>query len=87
MGLQASCCCTRSRPSSSTAGWCSTSPPRSRTEPEVELFAVDDDPALDEKARRLRSIEDGFEDFEHGDHMDGFEFIAELRAKREAASR
>jgi hypothetical protein len=54
---------------------------------EVELFAVDDDPALDEKARRLRSIEDGFEDFEHGDHMDGFEFIAELRAKREAASR
>jgi hypothetical protein len=54
---------------------------------EVELLAVDEDLDPDEKARLLQSIEDGFEDVERGDHMDGFEFIAQLRAKREAASR
>ncbi len=54
---------------------------------EVELLAVDEDLDPDEKARLLQSIEEGFEDFERGDHMDGFEFIAQLRAKREAASR
>ena len=55
---------------------------------EVELLAADG-AALDpqERARLLQAIEDGFEDIEAGDHMDGFEFVAQLRAKREAASR
>jgi len=55
---------------------------------EVELVVLDDEEfAPEEKARLLQAIEDGVEDFERGDHMDGFEFIAQLRAKREAASR
>jgi hypothetical protein len=55
---------------------------------EVELVALDDeefDP--EEKARLVQAIEDGVEDIEKGDYVDGFEFIAQLRAKREAASR
>ncbi len=49
---------------------------------EVELFVLDDEEfAPEEKARLLQAIEDGVEDFERGDHMDGFEFIAQLRAK------
>ncbi len=55
---------------------------------EVELVVLDDEElAPGEKARLLQAIEDGVEDFERDDHMDGFEFIAQLRAKREAASR
>lgn len=61
-----------------------TDPPEGR---EVELVVLDDEEfAPEEKARLLQAIEDGVEDFERGDHMDGFEFIAQLRAKREAAS-
>jgi hypothetical protein len=54
---------------------------------EVELILVDDefDPA--ERARLLQAIEDAEEDIERGDHVDGFELIAHLRAKREAAGR
>jgi hypothetical protein len=55
---------------------------------EVELVVLDDeefDP--EEKARLLQAIEDGAEDIERGDYVDGFEFITQLRAKREAASR
>ncbi len=54
---------------------------------EVELLAADEDFDPEDRARLLQSIEDGFEDFERGDHMDGFEYIAQLRAKREAPNR
>jgi hypothetical protein len=54
---------------------------------EVELLPVHDESDPEERARILQSIEEGYEDFERGDHMDGFEFIAQLRAKREAPSR
>ncbi len=55
---------------------------------EVELVAVeDDDFEPEERARLLRAIEDGLLDIERGDHMDGFEFVAQLRARREAAHR
>jgi hypothetical protein len=55
---------------------------------EVELVLVDEgqlDP--EEQARLLQAIEESEADIERGDSMDGFEFIAQLRAKREAAGR
>lgn len=55
---------------------------------EVELVVVDDDEfEPGEKERLLQVIEDGIEDIERGDYVNGLEFIAQLRAKREAASR
>jgi len=54
---------------------------------EIELVAVDDQFDPEERARLVRAIDDGIEDFERGDHVDGFEFIAQMRAKREAAGR
>ncbi len=55
---------------------------------EVELVAVeDDDFEPEERARLLQAIEEGLADVERGDHMDGFEFVAQLRARREAAHR
>ncbi len=55
---------------------------------EVELVAVeDDDLEPEEHARLLQAIEQGVEDIERGDHVDGFEFVAQLRARREAAGR
>lgn len=55
---------------------------------EVELMAVDDDDFdPEERARLTQAIEEGVADFERGDDMDGFEFIAQLRARREAAGR
>jgi hypothetical protein len=53
---------------------------------ELELVAADD---LDEpeRAALVAAVEQGFEDFERGDHVDGFELLAELKARREAASR
>lgn len=54
---------------------------------EVELMRVDDDFDPEERARLLQAIEKGAEDFERGDHMDGFEFVTQLRARREAPSR
>ncbi len=54
---------------------------------EIELVPVDDDFDAEERARLLAAIDDGIEDFERGDHMDGFELIAQMRAKREAAGR
>jgi hypothetical protein len=54
---------------------------------EVELVAVDEDFDPKERARLLAAIDEGIEDFERGDHMDGFEFIAQMRAAREAAGR
>ncbi len=54
----------------------------------VELRLVDDD-ELDpeERARLLEAIEEGEEDIERGDHVEGAELVAQLRAKREAARR
>jgi hypothetical protein len=54
---------------------------------EVSLVVAEDEFEPNEKARLLQAIEDGFEDIERGDTMDGFEFVAQLRAKREARSR
>ena len=53
----------------------------------IELVAADDDFDTEERARLLAAIDDGIEDFERGDHVDGFELIAQMRAKREAAGR
>jgi hypothetical protein len=53
---------------------------------EVELMPVDDIDS-DERARLLDAIEEGSGDFERGDHMDGFELVAQLRARREAPGR
>jgi len=54
---------------------------------EVEIVLVVDDLEPSERARVVQSIEDGIEDFERGDHMDGFDFVAQMRAQREAADR
>ena len=55
---------------------------------EIELVAVDPDGLdADERVRLLRVIEDGFDDVDRGDHVDGSELIAELRARREAPRR
>ena len=54
---------------------------------EIELQPVDDDFDPEERARLLAAIDDGIEDFERGDHIDGFAFIAQMRAKRETAGR
>ena len=55
---------------------------------EVELFLVEDDEfEPEERARLLQAIEESEEDIDRGDYVDGFEFIAQLRAKREAARR
>lgn len=53
---------------------------------EVELLAIEDGLDPDNRARLLQSIEDGYDDIERGDHVDGFEFIARLRAKRAATT-
>jgi hypothetical protein len=54
---------------------------------ELELLPVEDDFDPDERARLLRAIDAGIDDVERGDHMDGFEFIARLRVRREATNR
>jgi len=55
---------------------------------EVELVAVeDDDFSPEERARLLQAIDEGVQDIERGDHIDGFESVAQLRARREAARR
>jgi len=54
---------------------------------ELELVPVDDDFDAEERAKLLAAIDDGIEDFERGDHVDGFELLATLRAKREGPSR
>jgi hypothetical protein len=54
---------------------------------EIELLAVDDDFDPEERTRLLAALDDGIEDFERGDHTDGFDFIEQMRAKREAAGR
>ena len=54
---------------------------------EVKLVVAEDEFEPEEKARLLQAIEDGFEDIDKGDYVDGIEFADELLAKREAASR
>jgi hypothetical protein len=54
---------------------------------EVELVVAEDEFEPEEKARLLQAIEDGIEDIERGDYVDGMEFANELLARREAASR
>jgi predicted house-cleaning noncanonical NTP pyrophosphatase (MazG superfamily) len=55
---------------------------------EVELHLVEDDEFdPEERERLLQAIEESEEDIERGDYVDGMEFIAQLRAKREAARR
>lgn len=54
---------------------------------EIELRPVDDDFDPQDRAQLLQAIDDGIGDFERGDHMDGFEFIAQMRSRREAANR
>jgi hypothetical protein len=54
---------------------------------EIELVAVDAGFDSEERARLLQALDDGAEDFERGEHVDGFAFIAQLRARREAAGR
>jgi hypothetical protein len=54
---------------------------------EIEIVLVQDDLEPAERARVVQAVEDGIEDFARGDHMDGFEFIAQMRARREAADR
>ena len=56
---------------------------------EVELLPIVFPDGLDEaeRARLVATIEAGFADIELGDHVDGFELAAELRARREAAGR
>jgi hypothetical protein len=48
---------------------------------EVELLSVDDEFDPEERARLLAALDDGIEDFERGDHVDGFDLIAQMRAK------
>ncbi|MBW7947588.1 MAG: hypothetical protein H3C60_14445 [Sphingomonadaceae bacterium] len=54
---------------------------------EVELLLVDDDFDHEERARLVQAIEEGAEDIERGDYVDGIEFANQLLARREAASR
>jgi hypothetical protein len=50
---------------------------------EVELVLVaDDELDPEERARLVQAIEEGEEDIDRGDYVDGEEFIAQLRARR-----
>jgi hypothetical protein len=53
---------------------------------EVELVLIDE-LAPEERARLLQAIEEGAEDIERGDYVDGMDFANQLLARREAASR
>lgn len=54
---------------------------------EVELCVVDDEFDPEERARIIQAIEEGAEDIERGDYVDGMEFANQLLARREASSR
>ena len=54
---------------------------------EVELMLVNDEFDPEERARLIQAIEEGAEDIERGDYVDGMEFANQLLARREAASR
>lgn len=53
---------------------------------EVKQVPAEED--LDPTARSaslLAVLDEGIDDFERGDHIDGFELVAQMRARREAA--
>ncbi len=54
---------------------------------EVEVLALDQDFDPEDRARLLRALDEGASDIQRGDHVDGFDFVAQLRARREAAPR
>lgn len=54
---------------------------------EVELMLVGDELDPEERSRLIEAIEEGAEDIERGDYVDGLEFANQLLARREAASR
>lgn len=54
---------------------------------EVELVLVEGALDPEERALVIQAIEDGAEDLERGDYVDGMEFANQLLARREAASR
>jgi hypothetical protein len=54
---------------------------------EVQLLVVDDELDPDERARLIQAIEESEEGIERGEFVDGFELVAQLRAKREAVRR
>jgi len=54
---------------------------------EVELMLVNDEFDPEERARLIQAIEEGAENIERGDYVDGMEFANQLLARREAASR
>ena len=50
---------------------------------EVELTLVeDDDLSPEERGRLLKDLDESQDEYERGDHMDAFEFLAQLRAGR-----
>lgn len=51
---------------------------------EVQLVVVEAGLPDDERERLLKSLDEADDEFERGEHADGFEFIASLRAKRAA---
>jgi hypothetical protein len=54
---------------------------------EVDVVPLVDDFAPTARARLVQAIDDGVEDFERGRHMDRFEFVAQMKAEHEDASR
>ena len=54
---------------------------------EIEVVLVNDDFDPEERAQLFAAIDEGAEDVTKDDHADGFEFIAQMRAKRETAYR
>ena len=54
---------------------------------EIELVPVDDGFDPGDRARLLKALDEGDANFAQGDHMDGFELVRQMRAKREAADR
>ena len=54
---------------------------------ELDLVPLQDEFDPEDRARLLAAINEGIDAVERGDHVDGFEFIARMRAKREAANR
>ena len=54
---------------------------------EVELMLVGEEFDPEERARIVQAVEEGAEDIERGEYVDGIEFANELLARREASSR
>jgi hypothetical protein len=79
--------CSLSKQSSRTAASWLDEPTDLPDGTEIELLPVDDDFDPEERARLLQAIDEGIGDSERGDHMDGFDFIAQMRSRREAANR